>query len=91
MKPDPRLEAHLINCEKVAQELQRSGQWPWGHKKITEDEYVLNQDTVDGVAELIAVLQSIRRDANQSPSIKPDHENEDQPENRQSKSHHNRH
>ncbi|MEQ9180461.1 MAG: hypothetical protein RIF44_17355 [Nitratireductor sp.] len=80
MKPDPRLEAHLIQCEEIAQERQRSGEWPWEPKDVKEDAYVLSQETVDGVAELIAVLQSVWREAGIRPPSKSDHENNDQTE-----------
>jgi|GEM_PF-3392184 len=80
MKTDPRLEAHLAHCEKVAEDRRQAGQWPWDEPEITEDDYILSQDTVDGVAELIAVLQSVWREAGIRPPSKSDHENKDQTE-----------
>lgn len=85
MKPDPRLEAHLIHCENVAEDRRQSGQWPWDEPEITEDDYTLSQDTVDGVAELIAVLQSVWREAGLRPPSKSDHENISQTETDNSK------
>jgi hypothetical protein len=75
MKPDPRLEAHLIHCKNVAEDRRRTGKWPWDEPEITEDDYTLSQDTVDGVAELVAVLQSVWREAGLRPPRKSDHEN----------------
>ncbi len=77
MKPDRRLEAHLIHCERVAEDRRRAGQWPWDDPEITEEDYILSQEAVDAVAELITVLQSIRRRTadRRSTAINHDHKN----------------
>ena len=77
MKPDRRLEAHLIHCENVAEKRRKAGQWPWEEPEIAEEDYILSQEAVDAVAELITVLQSIRRRTADRRSTAIDHDYKD--------------
>ncbi len=62
MTPDPRLEAHLEACKRAERKRRQNGDWLWPDPPTPED-FQLSQATVDAVADLIAILQSIQRRA----------------------------
>lgn len=83
MKPDPHLEAHLKCCRETAEQLREDGMWPWPDEASNEPDQQLSQDTIDAVADLIAILQSIEPTTNDGPNPFHHHDNNQPSQNEQ--------